>query len=293
MEKANNKIKKLNIIPLFLLTILLLNTSFTARVQATGAIVEIDIKEGSYPQDLSLDVIASIPTVSSSYEIRINCNKEAFDYKGTDFNDDFGKKRDAILDQEGILSLEVSGGEIPLGENKLATIHLKAKQAGLASILIVNSKFFDANGNEISGTMLKYYTLEIDFEHNENNNTTNDSHSNKQNSNASDEPVRNENSDKTDSSEIDSSKTTNTLVENDFDKIDTQDKNGSDVSNSNADTSLSSAQENNNFKNVNNAETSPTNYLNIISYILIAILALLAALILVLIIRKLIISKKR
>lgn len=146
-----------------------------AKLNAQSAVVDLKPQTEKDSNDVTIEVYGRTSVYSSGYSIRINYNNKAFEYLNTEFIDYSGLNTTAKVVEPGILEISAQNGSIPFDENLLAKVNLRAIDPGVATILIINSSFFDAYGNIIPGTMLKYYQVETNFSSSNNNSRNNDS----------------------------------------------------------------------------------------------------------------------
>lgn len=176
MTFSKNKISNINkiiftSILVFFLAIGLSNVNLNAQ----SAVVDLKPQTEENSNSVVIEVYGRTAVYSSGYSIRINYNNEAFEYLDTEFIDYSGLNTTAKIVEPGILEISAKNGSIPFDENLLAKVNLRAIDPGVATILIANSSFFDAYGNRIPGTMLKYYQVETNFTSSNNNSGSNDS----------------------------------------------------------------------------------------------------------------------
>ena len=158
-----NSIIKHKKILAFLLTISVLTLLlFSENIFAISPTVNIEPTQEENSDVVTLKISGLTHVETSGFKIRVNYNNSAFDYIGVDFPESLSSssKSDDIND-EGILTVECTKSYLPIGENDYFYINLRAKSSGAASVLVANSTFYDLQGNNISGSMLKYFTIEI------------------------------------------------------------------------------------------------------------------------------------
>ncbi|AVM42012.1 hypothetical protein [Fastidiosipila sanguinis] len=176
MTFSKNKINNINKIIITSILVFLLAIGLSdVNLNAQSAVVDLKPKTEENSNSVVIEVYGRTAVYSSGYSIRINYNNEAFEYLDTEFVDYSGLNTTAKVVEPGILEISAQNGSIPFDENLLAKVNLRAIDPGVATILISNSSFFDAYGNRIPGTMLKYYQVETNFTSSNNNSGNNDS----------------------------------------------------------------------------------------------------------------------
>ncbi len=147
----------------FLLTISVLTLLlFSENLFAISPTVNIEPTQEESNDIVTLKVSGLTHVETSGFKIRINYNNSAFDYLSVDYPESLsGSTKSADINDEGILTVDCSSSYLPMGENDYFYVNLRAKSSGAASVLIANSTFYDLQGNKISGSMLKYFTIEI------------------------------------------------------------------------------------------------------------------------------------
>lgn len=140
---------------------LLFSTSPKQNVLADGANITFGTESEITDDRVRLQVGGRLPADIVRFEININYNKEAFTFNGGS-GKTYGRMAIQVAKvSEGIVRISGSGGSIPAGDRLLATLDLQAKAAGVATLVLTNSKFYDASGASIPGTVLRYYTLNM------------------------------------------------------------------------------------------------------------------------------------
>lgn len=171
-NKINSFIKIIIACTLMMLLSLYLGNNY---LNAQSAVVDLRTQTEKNSDSVTIEVYGRTPVYLSGYSIRINYNNKAFEYLGTEFVDFSGLNTNAKIVESSILEISAQNGSIPYDENLLAKIKLRAIDPGVATILIINSSFYDSSGNKIPGTMLKYYQVDTNYTHPNNNSGNNDS----------------------------------------------------------------------------------------------------------------------
>ncbi len=141
-----------------ILSLLLLGSD----VSAISATINVESTQEQSDDIVTLKVSGLTHVETSGFKIRLNYNNSAFEYISTDFSKSLsGASKSAEANSKGILTVECYNSYLPIGENDYFSVNLRAKNSGAASVLISNSTFYDLQGNNISGSMLKYFTVEI------------------------------------------------------------------------------------------------------------------------------------
>lgn len=145
--------------------LLALTLLFTAQpkqdIYADGANITFGTQSEITDDRVNLQVGGRLPADIVRFEININYNKEAFIFNGGS-GKTYGSMAIKVTKiSEGIVRISGSGGSIPAGDRLLATLDLQAKSAGVATLVLTNSNFFDASGASIPGTVLRYCTLNM------------------------------------------------------------------------------------------------------------------------------------
>lgn len=146
----------------FLFVVNILFLLLSTDISALSATINVESTQEKSDDIVTLKVSGLTHVETSGFKIRLNYNNSAFEYISTDFpNSLSGASKSAETNSDGILTVECSHSYISIGENDYFSVNLKAKNSGAASILIASSTFYDLQGNNISGSMLKYFTVEI------------------------------------------------------------------------------------------------------------------------------------
>lgn len=106
---------------------------------------------------VDLQIGGNIPTTVSSFVVYVNYNSDAFTYISGS-----GATGSISVSQESNGIAVIRGnGTLSGGNHLLATITLQAKAPGVATVVLTRSSFTDTSGNTIPGTLLRYYTLNM------------------------------------------------------------------------------------------------------------------------------------
>lgn len=156
---SNKKYRK---ILTFLFVVNILSLLLGTDISAVSATINVESTQEKSDDIVTLKVSGLTHVETSGFKIKLNYNNSAFEYISTDFpNSLSGASKSAETNSEGILTVECFNSYISIGENDYFSVNLRAKNSGAASILIANSTFYDLQGNNVSGSMLKYFTVEI------------------------------------------------------------------------------------------------------------------------------------
>ncbi len=153
--------KKMRLLAGLLMSLAIFSTVFpVAKLQADSANLTFGTESPITSNVVDLQIGGNIPTTVSSFVIYVNYNSEAFTYvsgRGASVN---GGSVSVTQESGGIAVIRGSGS-IPGGNHLLATLTLEAKAPGVASVVLTRSSFTDTNGNTVPGTLLRYYTLNM------------------------------------------------------------------------------------------------------------------------------------
>lgn len=170
-NRINNFTKIIIAFTLMIFLYLCLSSNY---LNAQSAVVDLKTQTEKNSDTVTIEVYGRTPVYASGYSIRINYNNKAFEYLDTEFVNFSGLNTNSKIIESGILEISAQNGSIPFDENLLAKIKLRAIDPGVATILIINSSFYDAYGNKIPGTILKYYQVDTNFTRSNNNSGNND-----------------------------------------------------------------------------------------------------------------------
>lgn len=130
-------------------------------LRADGADITFGTAEEISDDNVYLELGGRLPTDIYSFEMNINYNDAAFVLEGCTGADYDGFAISCEKTEPGICRIlgKSNGGFIPQGERLLVTLHLRAKAAGFSTLALLNSFFYDRRGQQVPGTILRYYSL--------------------------------------------------------------------------------------------------------------------------------------
>lgn len=130
-------------------------------LKANSADITFGTAEELTDENVYLEVGGLLPTDIYSFELNINYNNKAFELLGVKGSDEEAFDYSYEDSEEGVCTIkaESNGGYFPMGDNLLATLHLRIKKGGFVTLALDSSFFYDAYGRKVPGTILRYYSM--------------------------------------------------------------------------------------------------------------------------------------